>query len=145
MAARCLVCETPLVAGTPVVRVSALAETSRVEEVAFQTELEGQAFLCCSHEGVVGALRALLPGGTEDAESELRGRLYQDLDLLAFALEMEASQAASRTDGEEDADRAQLIRLGVRLAQRLVSGVFAPEVDPRLARWRAEYQARFSR
>jgi hypothetical protein len=75
-------------------------------------------------------------------EHELRGRLYHELDLLAFALEMEASEALGRGD-EPAAVRAQQTRLGVRLAQRLVGGVPAPEVDRRLERWRRAYLSRF--
>ncbi|HEX6939319.1 MAG TPA: hypothetical protein VF158_07895 [Longimicrobiales bacterium] len=78
------------------------------------------------------------------AEREIRGRLYQELDLLAFALEMEAAEAVERGDDDEAA-RAQRTRLGVRLAQRLVGAVPAPEVDRRLERWRAVYQAKFPR
>ncbi len=75
-------------------------------------------------------------------EREIRGRLYQELDLLAYALEMEAAQQV--TEGrDEDAARTQQTRLGIRLAQRLVGGVPAPEVDRRLEHWRAEYRAKF--
>ncbi|HEX7050774.1 MAG TPA: hypothetical protein VF188_11270 [Longimicrobiales bacterium] len=75
-------------------------------------------------------------------ERELRGRLYQELDLLAFALEMEAAEALE--NGEPDAAaRAQQTRLGVRLAQRLVGDVPAPEVELRLRRRRTEYEAKF--
>lgn len=35
-------------------------------------------------------------------------------------------------------------RLGVRLAQRLVAGVWASEVNGRLQRWGAEYDARLA-
>ncbi len=75
-------------------------------------------------------------------ERELCGRFFQELDLLAFALEMEASAALARGD-DAAAARAQRTRLGVRLAQRLVGGVPAPEVDRRLDRWRAAYLAKF--
>ncbi len=75
-------------------------------------------------------------------EREIRGRLYQELDLLAYALEMEAAQQVA--DGrDEDAARTQQTRLGIRLAQRLVGGVPAPEVDRRLDEWRAQYRAKF--
>jgi hypothetical protein len=75
-------------------------------------------------------------------EREIRGRLYQELDLLAYALEMEAAQQVEE-GREEDAARAQQTRLGIRLAQRLVGGVGAPEVDRRLDRWRTQYLAKF--
>ena len=75
-------------------------------------------------------------------EHELRGQLYQELDLLSYALEMEAAEALQQ--GDEDLARThQLTRLGIRLAQRLVGGVSAPEVDRRLDRRRAEYLAKF--
>ena len=63
----------------------------------------------------------------------LRGRIFTDLDRLAFALEMEAAEllVAGR---EAEAGRVQEQRLGVRLAQRLVAGVWAAEVDGRLQR-----------
>jgi hypothetical protein len=38
----------------------------------------------------------------------------------------------------------QEMRLGVRLAQRLTAGVYASEVDARIERWSAEYEARFA-
>lgn len=72
---------------------------------------------------------------------ELRGKLFNDLDRLAFALEMEAADLLSE-GREEDADRCQQQRLGVRLAQRLVAGVWADEVNPRVRRWEREYRAR---
>jgi len=86
------------------------------------------------------------PGGGRDPEAaleeRLRGRLYQELDLLAFALEMEAAEALER-GREEEAARAQQTRLGIRLAQRLVGAVSAPEVDRRLDRWRSVYLKKF--
>ncbi len=75
-------------------------------------------------------------------EREVRGRLFQELDLLAFALEMEAAQEVGE-GRDEDAGRTQQTRLGIRLAQRLVGGVPAPEVDRRLDLWRTIYQAKF--
>ncbi len=88
-----------------------------------------------------------LPPAPPDAvalEREIRGRLYQELDLLAYAFEMEAAQevVAGRDD---DAARTQQTRLGIRLAQRLVGGAPAPEVDRRLERWRQQYRAKFPR
>ena len=44
----------------------------------------------------------------------------------------------------ERAARVQEQRLGVRLDQRLVAGVWAEEVDLRLQRWSAEYEARLA-
>ncbi len=75
-------------------------------------------------------------------EREIRGRLYQELDLLAYAFEMEAAQEVV-AGCDEDAARTQQTRLGIRLAQRLVGGVPAPEVDRRLEQWRAQYRAKF--
>jgi hypothetical protein len=85
---------------------------------------------------------AALPDVAAELRAALRGELFQEIDLLAFALEMECAEdvLAGRDDA---AARAQQARLGVRLAQRLVSGIPAPEVEQRLARWRAEYRARF--
>jgi hypothetical protein len=72
---------------------------------------------------------------------ELRGNLFTDLDRLAFALEMEA--ATLLAEGDEASARArQEQRLGVRLAQRLVTGVRAGEVDDRIERFAGEYEAR---
>jgi hypothetical protein len=79
----------------------------------------------------------------EAAASELRGRIFTDLDRLAFALEMEAAHILDRGD-EPAARRMQEIRLGVRLAQRLTAGVYAAEVDARIQRWSSEYEARFA-
>jgi hypothetical protein len=73
----------------------------------------------------------------------LRGRIFTDLDRLAFALEMEAAQHIDAGD-EDRAHRTHELRLGVRLAQRLVAGVYADEVDSRLSRWAGEYDARLS-
>jgi hypothetical protein len=78
------------------------------------------------------------------AEASVRGRLYQELDLLAFALEMECAQALE-SGCEDEARRAQQTRLGIRLAQRLVGNVSAPEVSGRLQRWRAHYESRLPR
>ncbi len=73
----------------------------------------------------------------------LRGRIFTDLDRLAFALEMEAAEELEA--GREAASlRIQEQRLGVRLAQRLVAGVWADEVDGRLQRWAHAYEERLS-
>ncbi|MFW6079422.1 MAG: hypothetical protein ACODAE_07375 [Gemmatimonadota bacterium] len=98
--------------------------------------------LCTDHPAAIRLLRGLGRESAAELEARIRGRLYQELDLLAFALEMEASTAVERGD-DGDVERAQRTRLGVRLAQRLVGGVPAPEVDERLARWRESYEARF--
>jgi hypothetical protein len=73
----------------------------------------------------------------------LRGALFTDLDRLAFALEMEAALLLEQ-GREAEAARVQEQRLGVRLAQRLVAGVWAHEVNGRLERWGAAYEARLA-
>lgn len=84
------------------------------------------------------------PGAAPDSMvvERLRGQLYQELDLLAYAFEMEAAEALEH-GRDDDAARAQQVRLGIRLAQRLVGAISAPEVDRRLDRWRSIYQAKF--
>lgn len=82
------------------------------------------------------------PEESPDAQA-LRGALFSDLDRLAFAIEMEAA-ALIESDHETDAVQHQHIRLGVRLAQRLVSGVWAEEVNPRVRHWESEYQMRLN-
>lgn len=79
--------------------------------------------------------------GEAPEQDALRGHLFTDLDRLAFALEMEAAQCLEEGDAEA-AGRLQNQRLGVRLAQRLVTGYWAGEVNPRLLRWEEEYQSR---
>jgi hypothetical protein len=84
------------------------------------------------------------PSPDESPEaSDLRGRIFTDLDRLAFALEMEAATLIKEGRGEKAQGR-QSLRLGVRLAQRLVSGVWADEVNLRLQEWNAEYDARLA-
>ncbi len=83
------------------------------------------------------------PPDAQSIEREIRGRLYQELDLLAYAFEMEAAQEVAE-GRDDDAGRTQQTRLGIRLAQRLVGGVPAPEVDRRLDAWRAEYLSKFA-
>ncbi|CAN5819428.1 MAG: hypothetical protein H0U67_04905 [Gemmatimonadetes bacterium] len=85
------------------------------------------------------------PSPDESPEArELRGKIFNDLDRLAFALEMETAamleQGNSRT-----AKTRQDLRLGVRLAQRLVSGVWADEVNPRIQKHAEAYEARMGR
>ena len=77
-------------------------------------------------------------------DEELRGRLFTDLDRLAFALEMEAAEHLEHGRAGEHL-RAQERRLGVRLAQRLVSGVPADEVDRRMWKWGEDYDLRLGR
>ena len=73
--------------------------------------------------------------------AELRGAIFTDLDRLAFALEMEAAELL--IEGDEAAARSRHeLRLGVRLAQRLVAGVWADEVNGRLRRWADRYEER---
>lgn len=74
-------------------------------------------------------------------DMDLRGRIFTDLDRLAFALEMEAAEHLERGRAGEYL-RVQERRLGVRLAQRLVSGVPADEVNGRMERWEHGYDAR---
>jgi len=84
------------------------------------------------------------PSPEESPEAAaLRGRIFTDLDRLAFAVEMEAA-AHLREGREEEAARSHAVRLGVRLAQRLVAGVWADEVDLRIREWSSEYDARLA-
>ncbi len=74
---------------------------------------------------------------TEDTEHARRR-----ISARALCASVEAAeQVAAGCD--EDAGRTQQTRLGIRLAQSLVGGVPAPEVDRRLDRWRLQYRARF--
>ncbi|HLL47505.1 MAG TPA: hypothetical protein VK399_12395 [Longimicrobiaceae bacterium] len=75
--------------------------------------------------------------------AELRGKIFTDLDRLAFAVEMEAA-GHLREGREDEAARTHAVRLGVRLAQRLVAGVWADEVNRRMERWSGEYDARLT-
>jgi hypothetical protein len=75
--------------------------------------------------------------------ARLRGAIFTDLDRLAFALEMEAAQLLEAGRLRE-AERRQDLRLGVRLAQRLVAGVWADEVDVRVHGWAREYERRLT-
>jgi hypothetical protein len=72
---------------------------------------------------------------------DLRGRIFTDLDRLAFAIEKEAAEHLEHGRAAEYV-RAQERRLGVRLAQRLVSGVPADEVNARIERWEGDYDQR---
>lgn len=73
--------------------------------------------------------------------AQLRGNLFTDLDRLAFALEMEAASLVE-ADRIDDARQRQSLRLGVRLAQRLVTGIWADEVNLRMQVWDREYDSR---
>lgn len=91
-----------------------------------------------------GPLMLSTPPPVEAPEAaELRGRIFTDLDRLAFALEMGAARMLEE-GREEEARRTQEQRLGVRLAQRLVAGVWADEVNGRLRDWAAAYDARLA-
>lgn len=82
------------------------------------------------------------PGPTDAPQDmDLRGRIFTDLDQLAFALEMEAAEHLEQGRADEYG-RAQERRLGVRLAQRLVSGVHADEVNARIERAADDYDRR---
>lgn len=82
------------------------------------------------------------PPPDEDEKSRtLRGSIFTDLDRLAFALEMEVAELVSEGRLGE-AERRTSERLGVRLAQRLVTGVWADEVNLRLQRWGESYHER---
>jgi hypothetical protein len=74
-------------------------------------------------------------------DMDLRGRIFTDLDRLAFALEVEAAEHLEHGRAGEYL-RAQERRLGVRLAQRLVSGVPADEVNARVERTAQGYDQR---
>lgn len=76
--------------------------------------------------------------------ARLRGNIFTDLDRLAFALELEAAELveAGRLEG---AEFQQHVRLGVRLAQRLVAGVWADEVNRRIQRTAGAYDARLGK
>lgn len=73
--------------------------------------------------------------------ARLRGQIFTDLDRLAFALEMEAAELLARGSARE-AEVQQQVRLGVRLAQRLVAGVWADEVNLRVQRSAEAYESR---
>lgn len=71
----------------------------------------------------------------------MRGSIFTDLDRLAFALEMEAAELVR--DGRfAEAEQRTSERLGVRLAQRLVTGVWADEVNLRVGAWSDAYHQR---
>jgi hypothetical protein len=84
-----------------------------------------------------------LPDEAPDARA-LRGEIFNDLDRLAFALEMETAALLEQGDTSSAKSRQDL-RLGVRLAQRLVSGIWADEVNQRIAKHLDAYEARLGR
>lgn len=81
------------------------------------------------------------PPNESPEAARLRGLLFTDLDRLAFALEMETVDLL-REGREAEAETRQHLRLGVRLAQRLVAGVWADEVDRRIQEWSQAYESR---
>lgn len=84
-------------------------------------------------------LSAPPPKESPDA-ARLRGHIFTDLDRLAFALEREVEGLIEQGRTVE-AETRQHVRLGVRLAQRLVTGVWADEVNCRLEACAGEYEA----
>jgi hypothetical protein len=104
-----------------------------------RTAGEGSARLVAQRWSVTSSQEA----GEVEAARELRGQLFTDLDRLAFALEMEAAQHLDQGEASR-AERCQHQRLGVRLAQRLVAGVWADEVNVRIHRWADEYDRRLT-
>ena len=96
----------------------------------------------CNPDGEEGFTMLSSPPPEEGREAQsLRGKVFTDLDRLAFAIEMEAAELLDEGRAEE-AEIRQQMRLGVRLAQRLVAGVWADEVDTRIQRWAKAYDAR---
>jgi hypothetical protein len=81
------------------------------------------------------------PPNESPEANRLRGDIFTDLDRLAFALEMETA-ALIEQGLEEEARCRQELRLGVRLAQRLVAGVWADEVNLRIERYAEAYESR---
>jgi hypothetical protein len=76
--------------------------------------------------------------------ARLRGDIFTDLDRLAFALELESAELVE-AGRPEAAEVQQHVRLGVRLAQRLVAGVWADEVNLRIQRTAGSYDARMGK
>lgn len=143
--ASCGLCGCALDPGARVAGVS-VGDGRGVPEVTEASLGEGEGsrallYFCAEHVEWVRTIQSLFPTPSE-IEARVRGYLFQELDVLAYALEMECAEAI-RGGRDEDAARAQQTRLGVRLAQRLVGNVPAPEVDDRLRRWRASYLAKF--
>jgi hypothetical protein len=140
----CPICGCALAEGDRVVSVlpSTAGAAPAVREVSLAAAADGAlAYLCTRHVDVVALLESLQRDRAA-IEREVRGHFYQELDLLAYAFEMEAAQQVEE-GCYDDAARTQQTRLGIRLAARLVGGVSAPEVDRRLDRWRDAYRAKF--
>lgn len=76
--------------------------------------------------------------------ARLRGDIFTDLDRLAFALELESAEQVE-AGRAESAEVQQHVRLGVRLAQRLVAGVWADEVNLRIQRTSGAYDERMGK
>ena len=85
--------------------------------------------------GMIGAKVAVEPDATLKASRAIDFVARNEFDYTIKEV------AEGRDD---DAGRTQQTRLGIRLAQRLVGGVPAPEVDRRLDAWRAEYLSKFA-
>lgn len=146
MGSTCPICGRALAEGDRVVGVlpadSGAGTAPALREVALAAASDGAlAYLCADHADALALLESVRIDRAA-VERAVRGHLYQELDLLAYALEMEAAQQID--DGhDDDAARTQQTRLGIRLAARLVGGVPAPEVERRLERWREAYRAKF--
>jgi hypothetical protein len=84
------------------------------------------------------------PPDEEPAARELRGKLFTDLDRLAFALELEGGELL-RAGREREAELRQEMRLGVRLAQRIVAGIWADEAQGRVRDRAPEFDERMER
>ena len=139
----CGLCGCALDAGTRVAEL--ILDEQGVPALAESTFSDGRdgtiAYFCAEHVHAIDVIRSLIPTPAE-IQAKVRGYLFQELDILAYALEMECAEALA-AGREGDAERAQQTRLGVRLAQRLVGGVPAPEISDRLNRWRDAYLAKF--
>ena len=98
------------------------------------------SFFLTSPRSTLPMLSSPPPNEPPDA-ARLRGHIFTDLDRLAFALEMETVELL-REGREAEAQTRQQLRLGVRLAQRLVAGVWADEVDLRIQEWTQAYDSR---
>ena len=140
----CQLCGCALDTGARVAELS-VGDGVGVPELTESTLSDGRngavAYFCAEHVQAIEIIRSLIPAPKE-TESKVRGYLFQELDILAYAFEMECAEALA--DGREgEAERAQQTRLGIRLAQRLVGNVPAPEIAERLSRWRETYLAKF--
>ncbi|HET9983829.1 MAG TPA: hypothetical protein VFQ38_09590 [Longimicrobiales bacterium] len=144
MSPTCPICGCALAEGDRVVSVlpAGSGAAPALREVSLAAAADGAlAYLCARHADAVALLESLQVDRAS-IEREVRGHFYQELDLLAYAFEMEAAQQIEE-GRDDDAARTQQTRLGIRLAARLVGGVPAPEVDRRLERWRDAYRTKF--